>query len=146
MKRAIGLCLCLCLVAIPLVASARTTERFLPAKKAADGALGRQKLNRIAFYMRGQSHRPVKHELGQWSVVGKTQAVLRSDEEACEVAFLSALASLQERARSEGGTALVRIDSVTRGKDTTSSTDYRCLVGATVAHVGLRGDVVVLDQ
>jgi len=146
MKRAIGLCVCVTLVLIPVVVSARTTERMLAANKAAESELGRKKLNRIGFYMRGQQHRPVKHEVGQFSVTGRTPAVLRTDAQACEVAFLSALASLQAHALEQGGNAIVRIDSVTRGKETTSTSDYRCLVGATIAHVGLRGDIVVLDQ
>lgn len=146
MKRALGLWLCTCLIAIPLAAAARNTELTLSAAGAASSEEGRRKLSRIAFFLKGQGHRPVKHELGEWSVHGKVQAVLRTDDQACQAAFLSALAALQARAQQEGGNAIVRIESITRRKQTTSSTDYRCVVGATVAHVGLRGDVVVLDQ
>jgi len=146
MKSALGLCLFATLVVVPLAAQARNTERNLPAAQTADSEEGRKQLTRIAFFLEGQSHRPAKHRLGEWSVHRKAQAVLRSDDEACEAAFLAALADLQQRAQSEGGNAIVGIRSITRRKETTSATDYRCVVGATVAHVSLKGDIVVLDQ
>jgi hypothetical protein len=146
MKRAFGLWLCTCLSAIPLAAQARDTVLNLSAAAASSTEAADKQLTRIAFFLKGQGHRPVKHELGEWSVHGRVQAVLRTDEQACEAAFISALAALQKRAEQEGGNAIVRIESITRREETSSATDYRCVVGATVAHVGLRGDVVMLDQ
>ena len=60
------------------------------------------------------------------------------------MAFLSALINLQERAKRDGGEAIIDIKSITRGKETSSATEYWCVAGSTVVHVGLTGKVVQL--
>jgi uncharacterized protein YbjQ (UPF0145 family) len=74
----------------------------------------------------------------------KSNAVGRSDQEACDIAFISALARLQELARREGGNALVGIKSVYRGENSDSTTDYVCGAGTIMAGVTLEGTVVRL--
>jgi hypothetical protein len=51
---------------------------------------------------------------------------------------------LQERAQDEGGDAIVDIVSITRRKKTESASEFRCVAGALIVHVGLRGTIVRL--
>jgi hypothetical protein len=126
-------------------AAARNTEHLLPVDEAVRSALGREKLLDVPFYFAGQQHPGQAKVLGEWKTRKSTRGLFRSDSSACQVAFLSALISLQERARREGGDAVVDIKSVTRDKETSSATEYRCVAGATVVHVALSGTVITLE-
>jgi hypothetical protein len=124
--------------------AARNTEHNLSAKEAAASDLGQEKLLDVPFYMAGQKHPGVAKEVGEWTSNRITRAAFRSDEASCQVAFLSAIIALQERALEEGGNAVVDIVSITGDKETKSASQYRCYAGATVARVALRGTVVKL--
>jgi hypothetical protein len=76
--------------------------------------------------------------------IEKTNAFNKSDQEACDIAFISAAAALQDRARREGGSAVVNIRSVYKKEDVASETEYLCGSGAVMAGVALRGTVVTL--
>jgi uncharacterized protein YbjQ (UPF0145 family) len=125
---------------------ARSDFTDLPAQAAADSALGKERLLDVPFFLTGQKHPAVKKELGEFKTNKRTNAFGKSDEEACQVAFLSAIIALQERARKEGGNAVVDIKSVTKNNDLASATQYRCVVGAVVANVALTGKVVELKK
>ena len=126
------------------VANARNTEHFLPVKTAVESALGKERLLAVPYFFKGQKHAPAKKTLGEWTTNKQSRGAFRSDEASCEVAFLSAMIQLQKRAQAEGGDAIVDIVSITRGKETTSTTDYRCVAGSMIVHVGLKGTVVNL--
>ncbi len=130
----------------PMTAQARETERFYPAKEAAESELGKAKLYSVPFYLKGQQHPQVKKTIFELSTDQSTRGVFRSDENSCRVAFLSAIRTLQNTAQEKGGDAIVDIVSITRGKQTESATDYRCVAGATVVHVGLKGKIVKLAK
>ena len=74
-----------------------------------------------------------------------TRGAFRSDLASCQVAFLSAVIVLQKRAQLESAGAVVDIVSLTRGKQTESATEFRCIAGSTVVHVALRGKLVAGD-
>lgn len=126
------------------VAQARNTEHLYPVNPAVESALGKERLLAVPFYFKGQKHASVKKTHGEWSTNKTSRGAFRSDEISCEVALLSALIQLQQRAQAQGGDAIVDIVSITRGKETTSATDYRCVAGSFVVHVGLKGTVVNL--
>ena len=69
----------------------------------------------------------------------KTNAFRKSDVEACNWAFLSAIKSLQEDARNSGANAIVEIKSIYRGTNTESETQYLCGAGSIMAGVALEG-------
>jgi uncharacterized protein YbjQ (UPF0145 family) len=127
-------------LAVP--AAGRSTFHDFLVKDAVESSLGRERLLDVRFYMAGQAHPAVARELGVFKSNRTTNAVGKSDEEACQVAFLSALISLQERARSEGGDAVVDIRSVTKHRDLESATSFRCAAGNVVANVAVTGRVV----
>jgi uncharacterized protein YbjQ (UPF0145 family) len=83
-------------------------------------------------------------QLGTFTANRKSNAIGKSDEEACERAFMSAVISLQDRAKSEGGNAVVNIRSVYRKTNLASSDKYICGAGKMMAGVALEGTVVKL--
>jgi len=124
-------------------AVARETEHFFDVADAVASGQGRENLEpEVAYFFDGQPHPKPASVIGTWSTRRSTRGLFRSDEAACQVAFLSALIQLQKRALSEGGDGVVDIQSITRGKTTKSPTQYRCVAGATVVHVALKGNVV----
>ncbi len=98
----------------------------------------------VALYMAGQKHPKLVRSIGEWKANRRTNALNKSDADACAIAYLSAVASLQERARKEGGNAVIEIRSITRNEELSSATQYRCAAGGVIANVALKGTVVVL--
>ena len=82
--------------------------------------------------------------MGTYSTNKKTNFFNKSDKEGCEWAFLSAAIQLQERARKEGGNAVVNIISNYKDVPFSSETQYECGAGNVVGGVALRGEVVQL--
>ncbi len=111
-------------------------------QSAVESSLGRERLLDVPFFMAGQSHPAVKQDLGVFRSNRSTNAFGKSDEEACRIAFLSAVIALQDRARAEGGDAVVDVKSVTKHRDLESATSFRCVAGNVVANVALSGRVV----
>lgn len=140
-----------CLLALlflvtPSAALARSDLLDLSVAEAKGSALGQAKLLDVRFYMAGQSHRRVVESFGVSRSNRRTNAFGKSDDEACEVAFLSAIIALQNRAKAQGGDALIDIRSVTRDNDLSSASKYRCAVGFAIANVALEGRVVKLAR
>lgn len=127
-------------------AAARTDFVDLDVKEAATSEIGEQKLLDVPFYMKGQSHPKVTKKLGVFPSNRRTNAFGKSDQEACNVAFLSAIIALQTRAQSLGADAVVNIRSITRHNDLDSATQFRCVVGNVVANVALEGEMVKLAK
>ncbi|MBO4582433.1 MAG: hypothetical protein J5714_00045 [Alphaproteobacteria bacterium] len=80
--------------------------------------------------------------LGTYVSNKKTYSPSKSPEYACQVAFLSAVKSLQDRAEREGGNAVVNIHSYYKKVPKWSDTTYHCQDGAYLTGVALRGTVV----
>jgi hypothetical protein len=128
--------------AVPETA-ARETEHIFEVSQAVNSKLARTKLLEVPFFMKGQEGAPAATQnLGTWTQERSTRGVMRTDKKSCDVAFLSALIALQESAKKDGADAIVNLVSATRGKTTESPTHYRCVAGATIAHVGLTGDII----
>ena|SRR5262245_17161096 len=98
----------------------------------------------IKLYWGNQKTPAVDRKMGEFTSNKKTNAANKSDQEACDLAFISAAAALQQRARKEGGNAVINIRSVYRGEDSDSATEYVCGAGKIMAGVALRGTVVKL--
>jgi len=126
----------------PLAASARNTEVFTPVKGAVESDIKGHLLKDVQFFMKGQTHPGVAKEFATVSTNQSTRGAFRSDVASCNVAFLSAIRALQDRAKADGADGVINIVSITREVETESATDFRCVAGAAVVHVGLRGTVV----
>lgn len=100
----------------------------------------------IGFYFGTQAHPKVERSLGSFSSNKKTNAFNKSDEEACRWVMLSAMLSLQDRVRKEGGNAVINIASYYKKNKVSSNTQYECHAGAVIAGVALTGEVVKLAR
>jgi uncharacterized protein YbjQ (UPF0145 family) len=122
---------------------ARATFLDIPVQEAKESPYGAKLLD-VPFYMHGQAHPKVARDLGVFSADRRTSGFARSDRKACHIAFVSAVVSLQERARKQGGNAVIDIRSVTRSNPLSSATEFRCVAGNMVVDVALEGRVVKL--
>jgi len=98
----------------------------------------------IKLYWGTQKTPAIDRKMGEFTSNKKTNAANKSDQDACDLAFISAVIGLQQRARKEGGNAVVNIRSVYRNEDSDSPTEYVCGAGRIIAGVALRGTVVKL--
>ncbi len=98
----------------------------------------------IPIFMAGQDHPAAGESIETATSNRRTNAFGKSDEDACAIAFLSAIIALQDRATALGGSAVVDIKSITKHNDLTSATEYRCVSGALIANVALTGTIVKL--
>jgi len=126
----------------PVSAGARSTMHDYNIKQAMDSDVGKTKLLGVPVYFAGQKHAKVASDKGVFTANRRTNAFNKSDEQACRIAFLSAVIALQARAEKMGGDAVVDIKSITNNQNLESATQYRCAAGNVVANVALTGRVV----
>ena len=100
----------------------------------------------IRVYFGKQKTPAVDRKMGEFTANRKTNATNKTDQEACEISFVSAVISLQQRARREGGDAVVNVHSVYKNEMRESDTEYLCGAGTFAAGVALRGTVVKLKE
>ena len=122
--------------------NARETDLKLPVQHALETSVAKKKLLDIPFFMAGQKHDKVVKDLGVFKSSKTSSGFSKSDQEGCDQAFLSALITLQQRAKKEGGDAIVEIKSVTKDSNVESATEYGCLAGAMIVRVALEGRIV----
>lgn len=95
----------------------------------------------IALYFGKQKTPAVVKKL--WEGDSSQTSSRRSQQERCETAFASAVIRLQNKARSEGGNAVINITS---GSGDSSETEFTCTSGRAMARVRLHGTVVTLKK
>ena len=76
----------------------------------------------------------------------RTNAFNKPEQEACDIAFLSAAIVLQQQARRAGGNAVVNISGYFKNDRLDSASEYLCGAGFLMTAVGLRGTVVTLGE
>lgn len=143
MKTVLSLFAVLLFLSVP--AAARDNTFMIDIAEALASDDFQEKLDSdIRFYFGEASHPAVSKKRGEYVTNKKTNAFGKSDSKACNWAFLSAMISLQERAHSEGGNAVVNIRSYYKKKEFSSTTEVECHAGNVVAGVALIGEVVTL--
>jgi uncharacterized protein YbjQ (UPF0145 family) len=142
MTRLATFTLAIALIGLAAPVGARDTFHDLDVEQAVEEGSGRENLRDLPFYMKGQKHPAVLKEIGDATSNRRTNAFNKSDEKACQIAFLSAIIALQAKAQDMGGDAVVEIRSITKHNDLESATQYRCVAGNVVANVALEGRVV----
>lgn len=98
----------------------------------------------VPLFFAGQDHPRVAKSYGTFDTNKKTNSFGKSDLKACQHVFLSAVIELQERARKEGGNAVINIKSNYENHIRESATEFTCGAGAIIAGVALTGEVVTL--
>jgi len=126
-------------------AEARDTLHNLNAQAALEkGHQNGNILSDVKVYFAGETTPEIEKKMGKFRSNKKTNAFNKSDEEACQWAFFSAIKSLQERALKEGGNAVIDIKSNYRDQEFVSATEFQCGAGAFIGGVALKGTVVKL--
>lgn len=98
----------------------------------------------VRFYFGKQAHGEIEKNLGETSTSRKTNAFNKTDKEACQWAFLSAMLALRDKAVRDGGNAIIDIQSNYRDRRVSSDTTFQCGAGGFVAGVAFVGTVVKL--
>jgi len=124
---------------------ARDDRNHYSIDAAMNTAAAKEKLNQgYTFRFGSQAHSEVLKQHGEFMSNKKTNAFGKTDEFACQWAFLSAMLSFQDRITQEGGNAVINIRSYYKKKDFRSETEFECGNGAIMAGVTFIGDVVTL--
>lgn len=139
MKKASGLWLGLVLAAVSVSAQARDTEYKLSIQEAMNSPEATEVLDSaIKVSFAGGGGNIIKKGLVSNK---KTNGVGKSDEKACQWAFLSAVKQFQESAKASGATRVVNLVSYYKRNTFSSRTEYECHAGAVMAGVALKGDL-----
>ena len=126
---------------------ARNTKLLLPIAVALAVKDAQDKLDgSIKFYFGNQETPKILTKLGSDMSNRKTNAFGKSDEKACNWAFLSAMLALEKRAQQLGANAVVNIVSYYDRIVMSSPTEFECHAGAIIAGVVLKGDFVKLAE
>ncbi|MBK8070362.1 MAG: excinuclease ABC subunit A [Rhodanobacteraceae bacterium] len=121
-------------------AQARDTRLLLPVDDAikqgrSEGIIGDDIAFRFGNGNRGGHAKTIGTEVAN----RKTNALNKSDVEACNWVFLSSLKALQEGARGVNAKAVVEIVSYYKKREFSSATEFECHVGTLMAGVALKG-------
>ncbi|MDG6894484.1 excinuclease ABC subunit A [Volucribacter amazonae] len=128
--------------AILLAACApRDTTHYLSIDEALNSPQAKQVLNpNIKLYF----GKPAPGNVVAAGLVSnkKTNAANKTDQGACQWAFLSAVKQFQDRAASNGATKVGNLVSYYKKNTYKSTTQYECHAGNIIAGVALKGDIV----
>ena len=128
-------------------AYARDDHQMYSLDEALNSAVAKAKLDpAIPLYFGEQKYPAIEIDLGEWKTNKKTNGLNKSDKEACEWAFLSAVLELQTRAQKSGGNAVIGIKSNYKNIERSSETEYMCGSGALISGVAFKGKVVKLAK
>jgi uncharacterized protein YbjQ (UPF0145 family) len=126
---------------------ARDTRHLLPIAAAMETKDAQDKLDgSVKFFFGDQPAPQILTTLGSDIANRKTNAFGKSDEKACNWAFLSALVALEKRAQQLAANAVINVVSYYNRKIMSSTTEFECHAGAVIAGVVLKGDFVKLGD
>lgn len=115
-------------------------QSLLETTKAKDALLS------VPLHFAENSPTKFEKKYGEVTTNKKTNAFMKSNQEACEWAMLSALKALQERAVREGMTDVINITSNYKNQPFSSTTEFECGSGAVMAGVALKGTLVQIKK
>ena len=128
-------------------AVARDTLNSYSVKEALSLEAAKTKLgNDVSFYFGKSKHGKVIKKYGRVNTNKKTNAFNKSDKEACQWAFLSAMIALKKSAVSQGGNAVINIKSNYKNRLISSNNSFQCGAGALMAGVALEGTIVKIKK
>ena len=127
-----------------VVAQAADRRLNLSVKTALESETAQKKLLDVPVYMKGQKYPPATNVSREFKSNKRTNGFNKSDERACEIAFISAVIALQTRAQKEGGNAVIGVYSITKDVVYENAKNYSCLAGSIVVNVALKGKVATI--
>ncbi|WP_374602344.1 excinuclease ATPase subunit [Arenimonas sp.] len=128
-------------------AQARDTRLHLDFAEAVKSGLSDGTLDgSVSFHLAGAPTPAISKRLGVANSNRKTNAVNKSDEEACRWVLMSVLLAMQDQARSRGANAVVDITSNYKKQEFSSPTQYECAAGAIMAGVALKGTYATVSR
>lgn len=141
MKKTFTIGLSMCLLAFTGLAQARDTRLLLPINQAMQSKEAEQVIDpniKVQFAGGG------KGAVVRAGVVTsrKTNSFGKTDESACQWAFLSGIKQLQQKAHQLGASKVINVVSYYDKKTISSRTEYECHAGGVIAGVALKGDLV----
>ena len=139
-----GVCFML-VMQFPGIAAARDTKQHQPIADAMETVTA-QAFTNVKFYFGDQPHPPIKRLIGTYTTKRTTNGFGKTDAKSCQWAFLSGIKTLYERALTEGGNAVLNIQSITTGSPFKSTSEFVCRAGSVVTKVYLRGDIASLQD
>ena len=129
------------------IADARNDKLKFPISDALEIGYKQNKLYKdIEMHFGTQKKFKVETNFGNFQANKKANAVGKKDRVACNRAFLNAMISLQDRARKEGGNAVINIKSYYYKHEIDSAEIFECGAGTIMAGVTFTGDVVKLKK
>jgi uncharacterized protein YbjQ (UPF0145 family) len=133
------------LLVAPAVASARDDRRSFSIANALRTPAAMSKLYpRVKLVFGSKTPAPIASTMGEAATSRKTNAFGKSEQEACDWVFLSAVLELQAQARRAGADAVVGIESNYKHERFDSATEYTCGIGSVIAGVAFRGTIAKL--
>ena len=147
MKRFLGIVAILASFMAVNNAVARDDHHMFPIGDVLNSQAAKDRLDPdIRLYFGNQRHPKVAKDFGEWKTNKKTNGFGKSDKTACEWAMIAALKQMQERAKQQGGNAIVGIKSNYRSIERSSESEYMCGSGALMSGVALKGKIVKLAR
>lgn len=129
-----------CLLAVGQGAAARDTRLLLSINDALKQGRDQGVISTDIAFKFGKGNRGgYAKTIGTDIANRKTNAVNKTDVEACNWVFLSALKSLQDSARDAKASAVVEIVSFYKKNEYSSATEFECHAGSIMAGVALKG-------
>ena len=132
-------------VALALPAQARDERMLFDVDGTLAGAEGKDRFDdTVQFYFGDRTHSQPLQAFGVHTSERRTFAPIRTDAEACQHAFIEALAALRDAAKAAGANAVINIKSLYKNREFRSPTQYECRVGYITASVTLESRLVSL--
>lgn len=126
--------------AFAMPVTARDTTVYIPLDDVRDDSYaGGQLDGSVRFYLEGNPTPAVLDTLGEAITNKKTNALNKSDAEACRWVALSALIALQQEAKGRGANAVIGMTSYYKRRTYADADKIECHAGAIMSGVALRG-------
>ncbi len=100
----------------------------------------------VAFYFAGEQSPRVEKEISEYVANKRSNGFARADDKACRRALLDAMIWLRNKAKAEGGNAVVGIVSYYRKDEVKKGAVIECHAGDISSGVALKGTVVKLGN
>lgn len=126
-------------------ATARDDQLLFTVQGALSTPAARDRLDdSVQFFFGDKPFPEPLQRFGIYTAARKTNALTKTDQEACDWVFLSALLALRDLAKQEGANAVVNIKSMYKNREFVSDSEYECRAGWFVTGATLEGRVVKL--